>query len=535
MRAPSPAVAAAAMCIVAGVAWMGCTAIAGIQDGELASTRGPDAAAPSDGGPDATTEARADAPSDAGGPITGKQIHYYVSLTGPAGAPVDFSTQAPSAFVPLPDGGATAYPGTGDGQGNFTINGVPPGAQYYVAVTAVGPFNGVATFVYTDLRTIDLSDWTLGRTNEAFAEAGVQTQLDLGLTGLDPWASTDHVVIGSGNLGNYTRLNSSPCADGGTTCMLAYPHYDKFQDAFLIDSTRNDDTFLLQHRVIDGGTAFYSVSGLSTKGFSIVQGQTNTLDAALATSPTTAFTAAWDHSAFDQLAGSINPSAALTGETLQILASPIPFTNGVFGFGQAPLLYDDLRTAATLGSGVENVATNLFDPFPSSWPPFVYVEVTTNANLVLPATSGLTGSLVEEGNVDCNWDSTKLPSKLEPAVGPLAQPLIANQDAFKAQTGVGTTPTLAWQAPALGTPTRYAIDFYELTVSATQQVTGSTVVGRILTQATQVTVPAGVLTAGKFYYVKFETLSESGIAPQTLLGLGSPNCGAATVSAVFAP
>ena len=526
--AARPAATAAALFVVVSVAWMGCNAIAGIQDGTLASTKSTDGApSDDDGGSDASSDAT-------GGPITGKQIHYYVSLSGPAGLPANFSMQPPTAYVPLPDGGATAYPGTGDGQGNFTIEGVPPGPYYIGGITGVGAFNDVATFVYTDLRTIDLSEWTLGRTNENFAAAGAPTGLVINAAGLVPWDSTDRLLFGSGNIGTWNRVVGN-CVGGQTGCDVSYTDWEKVSNAFLIDSTRNDDTYLLQHRVTDGGLASYSVGGATTAGFSIVQGKTSTFDAGMAAAPAINLSAAWDHDSFTQLGGAINPGASLTGDDLQILASPIPFTNGVFGFSDAPLLYNAVRSAPQLPSGVENVTATVVNPFPSSWPLFFYVTATTDANVNLPASAGLSGGFTEEGIIDCYWDATKLPAQLQPPGGPVSQPLVAGQDAFHPQTGIGTTPVLAWGPPALGTPTRYVVYVYELTVNATNQVTGSNVVARLFTQGTQLSVPAGVMTSGNVYYFKFETGYQTGIAPQTLLALGSPNCGAAAVSAAMTP
>jgi len=527
--AAQPAAMAAAVCVVVSVAWMGCNAIAGIQAGTLASTSPTDDASPDDdGGSEASTT------DAAPGAITGKQIHYYVSLSGPAGVPANFTMKPPTAYVPLLDGGATAYPGTGDGQGNFTIDGVPPGPYYIGGITGVGALNNVPTYVYTDLRTIDLSEWTLGRTDEAFAAATPSTGLVINTTGLLPWEATDRLLFGSANVATWNRVIGN-CAGGGTTCIVTNADWEKTSNPFLIDSTRNDDTYLLQHRVTDGGLASYSVGGVSATGFSIVQGKTSTFDAAMAMAPTVNLSAAWDHDSFTQLGGAINPNAALTGADLEILVSPVPFANGIFGFNEAPLLYNAVRNAPQLPAGVENITATLVNPFPSSWPLFFYVSAATDANIILLGTANLTGSISDEGLVDCYWDASKLPAQLQPVGGPVSQPLVAGQDAFRTHVGVGTTPVLAWSAPALGTPTRYNIYVIELTVSATNQVTGSNVVARLVTQGTQVTVPPGVMTTGNFYYFKFETGYQVGAAPQGLLSLGSPNCTAAAVSAAVAP
>jgi hypothetical protein len=534
MKAPSPTARVAAGLLLAGASWAGCNALAGIESGVLvvhdASTSdvapAVESAAPDAGGEDGS--------SDDAGPITGKQILYSVSLSGAAAVPADFSMTAPAATVVLPDGGLETYPGTGDGQGNFTIEGVPAGASYYLAVEGPDLGQNIDTYVFTDLRRVDLSEWTLGRTDELNAEAGVQTSFVMNATGLVPWSPNDRFQLGSANLGNWQRLNMAACPDGGTSCTVDYPDWEKVPNPFLIDPTRNDDTYVLQHRFIDGGTVSASISGYTTGGFALAQGVVNTLDASLAPAPQVTTSVSWDHDAFKQLGASINPTAEINRETLQILASPTPFTQGVYGYGQAPILGNDARTGAQIGSGTQAESTTMVDPFPPSWPLFVYVDVGTEANVVLPASAALTGSFQEEGNVNCSFDASKLPTPLAPAIGPVQQPLIGTQDAFKAQTGVGITPVLAWKPPALGTPTRYLVTVWKLVVSQ-KAITGSSYVARMVTQSTQVQVPPGVLVPGGFYYFKFQTSLQGGTDPGALLAWGSPNCGAAAVSGVVTP
>src|SRR5262249_18328743 len=49
-----------------------------------------------------------------------------------------------------------------------------------------------------------------------------------------------------------------------------------------------------------------------------------------------------------------------------------------------------------------------------------------------------------------------------PVVGPVADLHVGGQDLDTARTGVGTTPTISWTAPALGTPTSYEIHVFEV-------------------------------------------------------------------------
>src|SRR5277367_4456432 len=116
MKVPSPTASVAAGLLLAGASWAGCNALAGIDRGTLVVHD----ASTSDVAP-AVESGTSDAGGDAGssedaGPVTGKQILYYVSLSGAAAAPANFTMTAPAATVVLPDGGVATYPGTGDGQ-----------------------------------------------------------------------------------------------------------------------------------------------------------------------------------------------------------------------------------------------------------------------------------------------------------------------------------------------------------------------------------------------------------------------------------
>jgi hypothetical protein len=68
--------------------------------------------------------------------------------------------------------------------------------------------------------------------------------------------------------------------------------------------------------------------------------------------------------------------------------------------------------------------------------------------------------------------------------------------------GIGTTPALAWKAPSLGTPTHYRVTVIDLTDLKAND--GSTLRRRAVAvfKVTEphVTLPDGILKAGKFYY-----------------------------------
>jgi hypothetical protein len=103
-------------------------------------------------------------------------------------------------------------------------------------------------------------------------------------------------------------------------------------------------------------------------------------------------------------------------------------------------------------------------------------------------------------------------------------------------TGVGTTPTFTWQAPALGTPQGYKVDVYQVQASGGQtHVSGSIL--RMFTTATQVQCPSNVLLSGNFYIFEVTAFADSSYAPLTapFHVMKLPCAYARNVSGIFAP
>ena len=74
--------------------------------------------------------------------------------------------------------------------------------------------------------------------------------------------------------------------------------------------------------------------------------------------------------------------------------------------------------------------------------------------------------------------------------------------------GVGTTPTVSWSAPALGTPTLYQLRVIDLTdLTGTDGVkTQRRTVATTYTKGNQVTIPDGIMKSGTNYY--FQVIAE---------------------------
>jgi hypothetical protein len=93
-----------------------------------------------------------------------------------------------------------------------------------------------------------------------------------------------------------------------------------------------------------------------------------------------------------------------------------------------------------------------------------------------------------------------------PTVGPVQNIQVAGKDTPYDQitTGVGETPMITWTAPSLGTPTRYRVTVIDLTdvMDMNGGLSLRRTVAHIYVKTPNVAIPAGVLQAGKHYYIQ---------------------------------
>ncbi|HET8732345.1 MAG TPA: hypothetical protein VFM45_01105, partial [Anaeromyxobacteraceae bacterium] len=104
-------------------------------------------------------------------------------------------------------------------------------------------------------------------------------------------------------------------------------------------------------------------------------------------------------------------------------------------------------------------------------------------------------------------------------------------DFFGGGTGIGTTPTLSWSPPRVGTP-----DVYSITVTALANVGGTTrpvAIAKIYTPETSATVPPGILQAGQGYVLHVQAERRANVLAPFRTGLG--DYAAVTVSGQFTP
>jgi hypothetical protein len=306
------------------------------------------------------------------------------------------------------------------------------------------------------------------------------------------------------------ELASTPGA--GATTIRGQAVNWKTAFAPLVDAAKGDTTWVTQlvaAPVAPGSGLPYSAlarAGIAN-GFTVRDGEPAALTAALApVAQDRALKLHWKGNAFAALAANAGPGAE-PGAAAQVMISALPttlahhndfFTTHYLGlpnlvvFGPVPA-NRDLDQAVSYG-----------DPF-AAWQELVTVEYTVS--VPVPTAHGLgaqTARLVSATPVEALGQA----GELAPSIAPVRDAQINGASLASVQTGVGTSPTLAWHAPALGQATAYAIAVS--VVDATPAGVSLHPVATFRTKATTFQIPAGTLTAGSRYVLTLTAIAAPG-------------------------
>lgn len=460
-----------------------------------------------DGGGDPDIDAAANpdavqadaAPPDAppGTPVNGTMIVHHVDVAAGATVdqPTDLSAHELSALIPDGEGGFAERTGSGAADGTFSIPDVPDG-DYYLRVLTPG---GAPYYLVTSSHTIDLGSWTLGRT----ARTGVTMPSDLIFTAgaLDPWTSTDNLelfVPESGANGFYVETSASAGlpGDGDTTLTgLTVDWSAIYGEPWLIESA--DHLMLLQLATLpDAGTGTV-VRALTKRTDDSGLVQQDGVELVIGTDffPVTRdedFVVTVAVPEFAALAADVTPGA--TGSQYAYLfVDALPDAANLGFYASAPdLLIVDLPADAT-----EDVPVAAAYGGFTGWDRFYAIEHDFSRSYTAPgATSPRTiwaGKYYQEASI------ADLPASLAPTLGPARSITVGGQPASADITGVGVTPTVAWEPPALGTADIYRVGVYRLYASS-----GNTAYawnGSVMTTGTSVVLPPGLMEAGQAYAI----------------------------------
>jgi hypothetical protein len=442
-------------------------------------------------------------PEDSGTDIVGEGVRFepvvhFIDESGhvqvwQAGASI--GEPEPAALVPggLPDGGVKVYSARHVGIDGYAIPGVPEG-PYFLR------FNG--THLWTDARQVKLHRTLVQRSSlDWTVPAG--TALDLRVSGLVPWQPADILRLSAPN-GSIPAedLRLSTATDfGGSLPQPGATQFDVRVSRFvtLLDGAQGDSLWVQQLSEspgIDGGHAFTRVvRSFHQPAVPLTPGQAIPLDVGLTGGNERSVSFSLDVAAFEtQLRGAHAKSGGLRSINWAIGARPgaEPFAR----LGSAP----ELAFASTsIDVPLAPYTVSFLDAFPEHWRRVAHVSSSTQVRLTSGAATY--SSTLFLGRYDTLEGLTEA-GTLAPRLGPVRNLRINGQSASDGLTGVGSTPTVSWDPPELGTATRYFIHVTPL---------GGSLRAHVVTSETQVRLPLG-LVPGTQFLVKVTATRGAGTA-----------------------
>ena len=148
------------------------------------------------------------------------------------------------------------------------------------------------------------------------------------------------------------------------------------------------------------------------------------------------------------------------------------------------------------------------NPYPSKWPLFDIYNWLAQTNYTAPGATNSVPILTRSTGNNITWPTSNSP--ITPLVGVVTKPSVNHKNFFADRTGVGTTPTLRWSPPTLGTGTYYSVQIYQLANDGGN--TTKTSIAILYTEQTSLLIPTGVLSAGQAYVFKVRAWYVPGIS-----------------------
>ena len=439
--------------------------------------------------------------------VTGTRDVTYWPDSGPLAPVAAPDVTVATVAVALPAGTAAwvTYPGTFSPTGTFSIPDVPAATSYLLVFVDGTGFHRV---VQTSASTLDLGYDLLGRADVALPTASTPVAIDVtgGLTPWDPGGDEVELVSSNADVLDFP-IAGAALASASTSGSVVEDWYASAIGGPLYLLEAADPVTL-----VDLSTASFTV-GASTYPYRAATAAGSVTDVATPAAIVTPVSAAgttigsvaveWDLGNFESLLPVMGPAATVGAapHTLQVgayaqgLGYPAPVPRVL----EAPVLLRLQVAAGGPGSSLVapaplGYAHALGSPFWSEWRS---VEFDGEVSYLAP---GATAPLVATAPVGRIEPMATAATPIDPTLTPVQTPLVNGLGAFFPLTGVGTSPTFSWTAPATGAPTSYTVEIFWLGAQAGATV--STRVAMLTTAGTEIEVPPGVLATGNTYYAR---------------------------------
>lgn len=489
------------------------------------------------------------------GKVAGTALDTHLTDLGPATAADTGTIEAVFGAA----GAVSTVQGAIGADGAFLL-AVPAGTSYrwhYV---------GSEVWQVSSARTLDLGALVAGR--PGLQRPTLATALAFTVTGLVPWHDgspvdpkkpngpklpTDALELTSLGGGSYILLSKDLPAE---TPILrdatdAKGTIDLQKDPFasLLDGTAGDVAYVTQLVGHQEGTLSWTAleRAVKTKAPDVADGQGAKLSAALEPVDLVAHELDWQRSKFAALLSDI-PAAATQTADLDVFVEPDK-TVSSSGWFFADLLIASSPSMVNDDPDKDVLFTaKLGNPF-TTMLPVVSAGLTFRVPGLLPNsadTKSLTGTITVRVKLDGGALLPTLGPPRNPTVSGFAAVVvppttsggggggggtsIADAAKVKPFENVGTSPTLAWDAPTLGKPTHYVVTVRKIDVAGP-----SSLAGRVFTRSASATLPESMLEKGAPYYARIAAVEDSLWSEETPFRHAVESATAETVTPIFVP
>lgn len=424
--------------------------------------------------PDAGADAEPAPMVDAALGVDGTWSDTYITVNGPMSMPGCAS--APSAvLVDAATGTVTPYSGACKSDGTFRINTPAALGTYYLKVQG-------ALYETSKFDGLDLSTDRLGRPDVV----GVtDAKLVFDMTGLDSWSTGDVLMAFAPNIGFYQNLSfaSGGPTSGSTSLAGTAPWY-----GYKVDAAKSDAVQVVQlaAHTTSGGESYVSLDRVyDVPAFTMLNGGIQTVSGAFTQPAQDSIALDVDVASFDQFAATANPNVttkAIAGSAYAAAAPEVIPSPSLISFAR------DSSTVSTLDLGTLGYG----DPFPAAWQRYVKIQ----QGFTVPYTWNNATSSITAQMTRVMTKAEAEAGAIEAKLGPPQSPRFDGADAFTANR-ISTVPVVSWSAPALGMPTDYEVNIYEVKIVGTSLRFVSTL--RLATKTTSLRIPAGYLLGLRQY------------------------------------
>jgi hypothetical protein len=459
-----------------------------------------------DGGADAAVVdapvVEVDAPPDTPATMTvhGTGTTHWVGDSATIDRPFDLSRLMFTSFTPTASG-FERRTGTGSADGTFDLPVGLGASSWQLGFNASGQ---PPTFLVGNSLHPDLSGFVVGRPDRRFPTQ--PTSLTLHATGLEPWQLSDDLGILSSNAGalligpQIVAINVGDTAIAGKPIGWSEP---------LIDAAKGDSAlvFQLSGKTADppGSNGFYVAltrAGVATP-LTMAEGGATAMTVDLVDVPQSkTLTVHVQRSRFDALRAQVGPGAQPSQafqQSLFIDALPRASQRGFFDVG--PRVARFFPPAGTEDYDQSFRYGNPFKTAGLEWDEFMVAR----HNFFVPVlAAGATTAVDLQVGFVMHLPVSALAGDgtIAPVITPVRNMKIAGLDLLTPQKAVGLTPTVTWDAPAIGTATCYSVRLRQVGLDGA--ATTVRVVATFLTTATSLTLPDALLSSGSSYLLDIE-------------------------------